>query len=96
MADAKLKRRIREFFREQFVHGPDEWVRVNDGFAENVHVEVVSHKYDGMNMVEKHDLTWSVLLDALPKDVWGYISLVEEHSPQENGRTTRPRRVKRA
>src|SRR5436305_14283849 len=94
MADPGLKRRIRDLFKREFVQRPDETVRVSDGFGDNVHVEVVSHRFDGLDMIDRHDLT-RAFVRAQGQDVWGAITLVNERSPCEAG-ATNGRRVKRA
>jgi stress-induced morphogen len=95
MADAKLKRRIRDFFRREFVSGPDESVRVKDGYGDNIHVEVVSHKFDDLGMWKSEQLINALMCEHLPHDVWKYISLTEAFSPEPNGRPKPRRRPKR-
>jgi stress-induced morphogen len=95
MADSTLKRRIRDSFRREYVHRPDESVRVSDGFGDNVHVEVVSHSFDGLDLVERHRLT-RAFLQHQAEDVWGAITLVDEISPEELVRANGRRRTKRA
>jgi hypothetical protein len=44
---------------------------------------IVSRKFDGKHMKEKHDLIWSELIQKLPPDVWGKVSLSIGVSPEE-------------
>jgi stress-induced morphogen len=95
MADLKLKRRIRDFFRREFVNGPGESVRVTDGFADNVHVAVVSHKFDGLGMWASEQLVNHVLFSHFPQDVWKMITLTETFAPEPNGQVKSRRRPER-
>jgi hypothetical protein len=96
MADPKLKRRVRDFFRREFVRGPGESVRVKDGYGDNIHVEIVSHKFNGLGMWGSEDLINKVMYEYLPKEVWKYISLTEAYTPESNGQRTSKRQKKQA
>jgi stress-induced morphogen len=96
MADPKLKRRIREFLRSEFVHAPEDRIRVKDGYADNVHVEVVSDRFTGLSLRDRHQLLWDLLFEGLPKDVWGMITLTQDFTPGEYARTNGRRRTNRA
>jgi stress-induced morphogen len=83
MADAQLKRRIRDVLREAYFKDPDDLVDVSDGPDDSVHVVIVSRKFDGHRMKEKHDLIWSVLVQNLRPEEWGKVSLSVGASPEE-------------
>jgi stress-induced morphogen len=91
VADPKIKRQLRDYFKKAFVRHPDEWVRVKTGFAENVHIAIVSRKFDHKGAVVRHRMTHDLLF-RLPKEVWGYVTLIEEFSPNEKGKFLFPRR----
>lgn len=58
-------------------------VDVTDGNDGNIHVVVVSRKFDGRRMKEKNDLIWDELEKRLPADEWGMVSLTVGASPEE-------------
>lgn len=57
-ADPQLKKKIEDILRAEF---PGETVDVSDGYGENIHVIIVSRKFDGMRETEKQDRLWSVI-----------------------------------
>ena len=59
-ADPELKKRIEETLRLEF---PKDTVDVSDGYHDNIHVVVMSRKFDNMNEREKQDYLWG-LMDA--------------------------------
>ena len=83
MADEALKQRIREILKGGYFHDRDNLVDVSDGPDDSIHVVIVSRKFDGKHMKEKHDLIWSELMQKLPPDVWGKVSLSIGVSPEE-------------
>ena len=56
---------------------------VSDGWDGNIHVVVVSRKFDGRRMKEKQDLIWSELVKGLTPEEWGQVSLSVGVSPEE-------------
>ena len=57
---------------------------VSDGEADDsVHVVIVSHKFDGKRMKEKHDLIWDLLVENLEPSEWGMVSLSIGTTPEE-------------
>ena len=83
MADAALKLKIHDVLKQsEHFNGPDDLVNVSDGPDDSIHVVVVSRKFDGYRMSEKNDLIWSVL-DTLPPDDWGKVTLLIGTSPEE-------------
>ena len=83
MADDHLKRKIRDLLKQVHFQDPEDLVDVSDGPGDSIHVVIVSHKFDGRRMKEKNDLIWSVLVQNLPPDEWGKISLSVGTSPEE-------------
>jgi stress-induced morphogen len=83
MADAQLKRKIRDALRGAYFKDPDDLVDVSDGPDDSIHVVIVSRKFDGRRMKEKNDLIWSVLVQELRPEEWGKVSLSVGASPEE-------------
>jgi hypothetical protein len=83
MADAALKQKIHDLLKQSdHFKGPDDLVDVSDGPDDSIHVVVVSRKFDGYRLKEKNDLIWSVL-ETLPPDEWGKVTLSIGASPEE-------------
>jgi stress-induced morphogen len=83
MADEQLKKRVREVLTGGYFHDRDDLVDLSDGPDDSIHVVIVSRKFDGQHMKEKHDLIWSELIRKLPPEVWGKVSLSIGVSPEE-------------
>ena len=81
MADNLLKKKVRDALRTTYFNAPDDLVDVSDGDGDNVHVVVVSRKFDKESNV-KEDLIWSVLTDKLEPEEWGKVSLWTGVSPE--------------
>jgi stress-induced morphogen len=64
MADAQLKQRIHDVLKGGYFHDADDSVDVSDGPDDSIHVVIVSRKFDGQRMKERHDLIWSELLQT--------------------------------
>ena len=80
-ADPELKTRIEAILRARF---PGETVDVSDGHGENVHVIVVSRKFDGMREREKQDLLWSAIdQSTLTDGQKTLISMILPYSPAD-------------
>ena len=65
MADAQLKKKIRDALKGAYFKDPDDLVDVSDGPDDSIHVVIVSRKFDGRRMSDKNDLIWSVLVQEL-------------------------------
>ena len=80
-ADASLKQKIEELLKAEF---PGETVDVSDGYKDNIHIVVVSRKFNDMREKEKLDAVWQIIdgsdLTDAPKTL---ISLVAPYSPRE-------------
>ncbi len=83
MADEQLKQKIRDVLMGGYFRDREDLVDVSDGSDDCIHVVIVSRKFDGRRMKEKHDLIWSELSRNLPPEVWGKVSLSIGVSPEE-------------
>lgn len=61
-----IKRILEEAFRAEF---PRDTVDISDGYKENIHVVVVSRRFDEMSESNKRDLMWSIIDSAPLTDV---------------------------
>lgn len=78
---ATLKRILENALRPQF---PTDTVDVSDGYKENIHILVVSRKFDGMMEQDKQDLLWGLIDKTdLRDDEQALISLVLPLSPAQ-------------
>ena len=57
-------------------------VDVSDGPVDSIHLVIVSRKFDGRRMKEKHDLIWAELSKLTPEE-WSKVSLSIGASPEE-------------
>jgi len=78
-----LKQKIYDVLRQGYFSDIDDMVDVSDGPNDSIHVVVVSRKFDGRRLKEKHDLIWSELNQHLAADEWGRVSLSIGVSPEE-------------
>lgn len=77
----QLKRALEGAIRAVF---PTDTVDISDGYGDNIHVMVVSRKFDGLSESEKQDLVWDIIDSVkLSKVERGLISLVYPVSPAE-------------
>lgn len=76
-----IKNTIREAFRREF---PEDTVDVADGYKVNIHVMVVSRRFDRMSEKKKQDLMWKIIdeTDLTDKEK-ALISLAYPVSPAE-------------
>lgn len=80
-ADPQLKKKIETILSARF---PGETVDVSDGHGDNVHVVVVSRKFDGMREKEKQELLWSAIDQGnLSDEEKVKISLILPYSPSD-------------
>lgn len=80
-ADAELKQKIEELLKAEF---PGETVDVSDGYKDNIHIVVVSRKFDGMREKEKLDAVWQTIDGSDLTDAQkALISLIVPYSPRE-------------
>ncbi len=83
MADEFLKHKIQTALKSGLFRDQEDLVDVSDGSDGNIHVVVVSRKFDGRRMKEKNDLIWDELEKRLSAEEWGQISLTVGASPEE-------------
>lgn len=87
MADAALKQKIRDALKSGYFSDENDLVDVSDGSdgaaGENVHVVVVSRKFDDQRSAEKEDRIWSILTQKLQPEEWQKITLSIGVSPEE-------------
>jgi stress-induced morphogen len=84
MTDTLLKQKIHDVLKATYFNGPDDLVDVSDGECDDmIHLVIVSRKFDGRRMKEKHDLIWSILWNNLAEEEWGKVSLSIGASPEE-------------
>jgi stress-induced morphogen len=83
MTDEPLKKKIHDVLRNGYFGDPDDMVDVSDGPDDSIHVVVVSRKFDGRRMKEKHDLIWSELSEKLAPKEWSKVSLSIGVRPEE-------------
>jgi hypothetical protein len=75
----QIKRIVEEALRREF---PTDTVDVSDGYKDNIHVLVVSRKFDALDERQQGEMLWSII-DAtdLTADEKGLLSLVLAVSP---------------
>jgi hypothetical protein len=85
MADATLKKKVRDILKSGYFRDPDDAVYVSDSedVDENVHVVIVSPKFRGKRLREKTDLILSELTRNLDQEDWGRVTLSVGGSPEE-------------
>ncbi len=83
MANDQVKQRIHDVLKGGYFKDSEDLVDVSNGPDDSIHVVIVSRKFDGRRMKEKHDLIWSDLSQHLPPEVWGKVSLSIGVSPEE-------------
>ena len=83
MAGENLKQKIRGVLKGGYFHDADDLVDISDGPDDSIHIVIVSRKFDGRRMKEKHDLIWSELSQKLAPEEWGLVSLSIGISPEE-------------
>ena len=75
-----VRQKIRGCLKKHF---PDDTVDVSCGHDDNIHVVVVSHKFDGLRWDEKEDALREILEDCLGTKELTRISLIIGISPEE-------------
>lgn len=83
MADEAIKRRVADALTTACFHDRGDAVDVSDGHDENIHVVVVSRKFDGRRLREKNEFLWSILTEQLAPDDWGRVTLTIGVSPED-------------
>lgn len=85
MADPALKNKIKDSLEHGYFGDPEDAVSVcdSDEPGDNVHVVIVSPKFQGMRLGEKTDLILSQLYQTLSPNDWGKVTLSVGVSPEE-------------
>ena len=83
VADERTKQRVAEVLKTAYFKDQSDLVDVSDGLDDNIHVVVVSRKFDGQRLREKNDLIWSILTKELTPEEWGHVTLSVGVSPEE-------------
>ena len=83
MPDNQLKSRIEQILRTHFSN-PGEAVDISDGIGDNIHVVVVSRRFDCMPEKAKQDLPWAAIDASDLTDAEKVkISLILPYSPED-------------
>lgn len=82
MAEQVLKEKIRDVLRGGAFPGSDDYVYVSDGVDDNIHVVVVSPKFEGRGMFESQDAIFDELTKSMPWDEVSRVSLLIGVSPE--------------
>ncbi len=78
---AAIKKIIQSALKDEF---PYDTVDVSDGYGDNIHILVVSRKFDGLTEQKKQDMLWNIIDSTeLPTAEKQLISLVLPLSPSE-------------
>jgi stress-induced morphogen len=84
MINEPLKKKVYDVLKTGYFNGPDDAVDVSVGPGEeNLHLVIVSRKFDGKRLKDRHELIWSELMRHLETNEWGKISLSIGTSPEE-------------
>jgi stress-induced morphogen len=83
MAADCLKEKIHQELKKGLFNDEQDLIDISDGTNGNVHLVIVSRKFDGRRLKEKNDLIWSELTQHLAPEEWGHISLSVGVSPEE-------------
>lgn len=58
MTDPQLIEKVQQILKRGYFQDPNDLVDVSAGPQDSLHVVIVSRKFDGKRMQEKHDLIW--------------------------------------
>jgi acid stress-induced BolA-like protein IbaG/YrbA len=78
-----LKGKVRDALKNGYFGDENDFVDVSDGYDNNLHVVVVSRKFEGKRLSEKQDLIWSQLFSNLSEEDWGRVTLSVGVTPEE-------------
>ena len=77
----EIKAILEQAFRAEF---PNDTVDISDGYQNNIHVLVVSRRFDGMSEKDKQDALWQIIDGTDLTDAEkALISLIMPVSPAE-------------
>jgi hypothetical protein len=83
MAETNLKTLIKETLKQGAFSDVEDLVDVSDGPDDEIHVVVITRKFDDLEPQERSDLIWDVLQKDLDARLWSRISLAVGASPEE-------------
>jgi stress-induced morphogen len=85
MADTVLKAKIKQSLEDAYFSAPEDAVSVSDSDepGDDIHVVIVSPKFEGKHLREKVDLIHSLLEQKLLPTDWGKITLSIGITPEE-------------
>ena len=85
MVATDVKSKIYDVLKHGYFTDCDDSVSVldGDGGDGDLHVVIVSRKFDGRRLREKNDMIWSEFLQKLEPCEWGMVSLSIGVSPEE-------------
>jgi len=83
MANEHLKEKIYQVLTNGYFNNRRDLVDVSDGSGDLIHLVIVSRKFDGHRMMERHNLIWNELTQKLVPEEWTQISLSVGASPEE-------------
>lgn len=78
---SRIKQTIERAFRAEF---PTDTVDISDGYRDNIHILIVSRRFDAMSEADKRDMMWTIIDETDLTDAEkSLISLVMPVSPAE-------------
>ena len=83
MACEILKQKIYDKLKGGYFCDKNDLVDVSDGFDGLIHVVIISRKFDGKLVKERHNLIWDELVKHLSNEEWGHVSLSVGASPED-------------
>jgi len=83
MVDKQLKDKIHHVLKNGYFNNSNDLVDLSDGSEDLIHLVIVSRKFDGHYMMERHNLIWDELENNLKPEEWGHISLSIGVSPED-------------
>jgi stress-induced morphogen len=83
MPDTRLKAKIEKVLRKAYFADASDYIDVSDGDDADIHIVIVSRKFNGMRLKAKHDLIWDALMEGLKPEEWQKITLSVGKSPDE-------------
>jgi stress-induced morphogen len=83
MAEQRTLDQIHDALTRTYFGEAGDFVDVSNSEEGGVHVVIVSRKFKGKRLREKHDLIRSLLTQSLPEEVWGQVSLWTGVTPEE-------------
>jgi stress-induced morphogen len=80
----QLIKKIRALLSRRFARRyPDSEIRVSAGYADNVHILIVSESFRGQSFSERDDMVWPILEAGLTPEEFVHISLCLLLAPDE-------------